>query len=1445
MKYVELNRDFVPVEKDKEPILDSGMWGLWGRKYAGWKSWPDLLQYRRVLLLAEASSGKSVEFRHQQEALVADGKPAFFIRIEELADQGFEAALEPGDAGRFKAWLQSNDEGFFFLDSVDEARLNKKSLETALKRFARDLDKAVERASVYISCRVSDWHGEKDRLLIQRLLPSFETPAVPSPTTGDPLLDPIFKRDEPNSVKIEKEPERKRHDVLVVQLVPLNSEQCEKLAKACDVNDAKAFMNGIHSAGLDVFTERPGDVVEHATYWKKHGRFEALNVMMEFGIAKKFAEEEAHRPDNAAITPDQLRSGAESVAAALTLMKTFTVRAPGHDPDPSLPSGALETDLLLTNITSAQREALLRRGIFSPATYGRVRFHHRTTQEYLTACWMGRLLDGNCPIEEIRELIFTERYGVPTTVPSLRPAAAWLALKRQDILEEMITRDPVVLMRNGDPRSLSLDARKRILLSFAKMHAEARVADDSMDNRAIALFSVPELADTILAAWKLNTRDDFRLDLLRMIREGKISGCVTLLRKIVADQKTTDYNRIVALQALAACEDVEGLKKAAVLLKKDKAASVRVKSNFARTLFPKHISVAELTALIDENPADKRVTEGFDYASRELYESCSDATMRAEFASRLAELCLTPPFKEPYHRVAKKHSALAKQLHKIATSEVKALGDSRVADHVVRLLMVVERSDRDYTPDDEPHLRDLLKKNLPLKRALFWADVEEQRRNGREEGQTVTHIWHVFIHGQPLWSLGPDDLEGFYNDLMERDREDDKRVAVSTIWAILRDSKSLDAGISRLREAIGGSEILVADLEGFLAPPKISKEMREHERRRAKRDKERLKQEKADKKSWKDFSKNLKADPSVLSDKKTIADWKKGAYRLVTLSRWLRRRTGKESDAPLQWRLLAEGFGQAVAEGYRDGMKAFWRLSKPERPKRGEGSGVTVKHTTILAHQAVGIEAAEDREWAEKLTEQEAKIALGHATISEQGVPDWIYDLLDAHPKLATAAIRRELKAEWSNETRWRSDFLYHFARGTDALHPAIEPVLIKVLSEGKQPDDINKLDTGLRIVSKLSLSAKQAEIFSKLARKRVAQAEAEVAMRNLALLLIVEGDTAIQDMKAWLAQLKGPERRKRAEALFAYLFDRHDPVATSALKKISVAGLEALLRLVYHHIRPEEDNVHEASSFTPNVRDHAESARNAVLNAIIERPGPEAFHALQMMANDPDYKSRRTRFQEIARGKADNDSEFPAWTAPEVVTFEKEHTAPVKTGEDLLRVVMAVLSDIQIHLDKADVSSRALLERAKDEDEVRNYVVEQMKFRSRKRFHAYREAQVADRDRPDIIVASTSAPVEVGMEVKHGSKTWTHKQLTNALDTQLAEDYLKPSTRRHGVFVVTKHSARRWRDAETKVMHTFESIIGWLQDRAAKLIKNSTGAITVRCFGLDATDKKKPSKRK
>ncbi|HUB63196.1 MAG TPA: hypothetical protein VL996_01915 [Methylocella sp.] len=717
MDFVELDRSFVPLSKDQEPSLDVGR--LWGRKIGGWLSWKDLLSHRRVVLLAEASSGKSEEFRHQTDQLNAENRPAFYVRIEELADQGFESALDLDSAKKFEQWRVANNSGWFFLDSIDEARLNRKSFETALKHFKRDLGESFAHAHILISCRVTDWKGREDHATISRWLPAWDS-AVPLTSNEEghnALLDPIFLKKSRTS-KRQQSPELKPNELIVVQLVKLSSDQYRALAVAAGVKDVDAFVSGIEQNALEEFTERPGDLLDLAYYWISHERFGTLAQMTAHAVERKLKELDAHRPDNEALSLTKAVEGAERLAAALTLGKSFTLRVPSHDPDPFLTAGALDPSSILDDWTDAERNALLRRAIFAPATYGRVRFHHRSTQEYLTARWLHRLLMANCPRSEIWSLIFAERYGVETIAPSLRPAAAWLSLDHPDIRDEIIRREPLTLLRFGDPGSLPIDARKGLLIVYAAKHAAAEISDDSMDHRALWMFADQRLETAIRQAWNANCRVEFRLALLRLICEGAIKECADLARKIVIDQSADDYLRIVAVQALKACDDDKALRIAAKFLMAPKSnVSARLTPAFANILYPKHLSTDALLKLIARTDPQRRSTiEGFACHISALYDAAPDAAARAKLLRGLADLCLAPPFIENYQRISKRHHELARNLYEIGLREVRALGNNEPSLDLVRLVMAIERSDQHNSKLDDGNekLHELIRANSRL-----------------------------------------------------------------------------------------------------------------------------------------------------------------------------------------------------------------------------------------------------------------------------------------------------------------------------------------------------------------------------------------------------------------------------------------------------------------------------------------------------------------------------------------------------------------------------------------------------------------------------------------------------------------------------------------------------------------------------------------------------------
>jgi hypothetical protein len=1442
MTFIDLDRYFTPLAKDQEPSLDIGR--FWGARVSGWLGWEELRRRRRVILLAEAASGKTEEFRHQCDLLKAAGSPAFFLRIEELAEQGTETALDREGATLLETWLSGSGEGWFFLDSVDEARLNRKSFDTALKRFAKDIGTGLERAHVYVSCRVTDWKGAEDRSTYTRYLPAWKKPViapVANPEDYSALLNPLFEnKSPPRAAGKSDENEDTLNELVVVQLVPLSPDQYRMLATAAGVTIVDQFVEAITRHGLAALTERPGDLLDLADYWRSHGKFSSFADMLEHSVARKLTERDPHRPDNETISPEEAREGAERLAGALTLGKSFTLRAPGHDPDPSLAAGALDPKAILPDWTDARRNALLRRGIFAPATYGRVRFHHRSTQEYLAAKWLGRLIKDNCPRVEIFNLLFAERYGVETVVPSLRAEAAWLSLWHPDIQNEVIRREPLTLLAYGDPGSLSIPVREQLLLSYAAKQATAEVSDERLEPRALWMFADEQLAPAVRKAWQMNSREDFRFDMLRLIREGGIRGAAPLAKSVALSQSADDHHRIVAVQAAEACDDTATLAAIAkALVQKPETASPTLASSLSLVLYPKYLSTRDLLKVIEKSQPPRRYSaEGFGYQLPQFYEKAPDTAARAALLLGLADLSLSKPFSDAFHRISARFNDIAKHLHGPARNETLQLGTNAPPPYLIRLLMVVERAGREsFTNEEKPQLHELIRTNPTLNRALFWADVAEQRTNGTHG--PVLRYWQVYFSGNaPLWSFADADLIWLNNDLSKCPAIDDKQIALSAILHLLHHNGRLSAEETNLRAIIGSEPILLAELQAILTPPPEDPTARTYRLASALHQIKATAQEASDKASWIKFREALVKNPSVLTNRSNLSSWKAGIFRLHYVSNWLQKRTGADtSKAATEWRLLEEGFNRQVAEAYRDGMKRLWRLVKPVRPIRKPGGAITTKVPSILAFSGIGVEAAEDADWALRLTDKEAALAARHGCRAEQNYPEWLDALIISWPKSVLPVVKEQIELEWTSPSDTSTTFLYRYGAAAYSIQQPVQRLILSTILKC-EPNSNAVLRTALKIIRNLRLDAvERAQLFSTAKTRHSAHVKAKTydfALSYLALMLLLDADEAFATLRKWLDAAPKAIRETRAVTTLGVLFDRYDPLIAVALTSASTATLEALLHLAFSHIHPKDDAVHEGS-YTPDARDHAENARNSILSALLDRPGADAYQAMRRLASDPLFALRSHRFYELARGKAERDAESPAWTAAEALTFHRECTAPVKTGADLLRVVMGVLADIAQNLTHGDVTSRPLLERAKDENEVQHWLVEQMNARARGRFHAFREAEVAIRDKPDVIIASTSAPCEVAIEVKHGGKGWSARDLESALRTQLSEDYLKPESRRHGVLVVTHHRDRRWERISDNKRISFSDLIAWLSGIAATITENAVGPIVVKCVGINA----------
>lgn len=148
-KFIELNRTFHELSKytNEDDELDLSHAFHVGERL----SWSDLIERYRVIILSEAGSGKTAEIRNIALDLRAQGKSAFFIRLEHVPND-FEDGFEVGTFEEFETWLASNDEGWLLLDSVDEARLrNPGDFALAVKKLGRRIATAKDRSHIVVT----------------------------------------------------------------------------------------------------------------------------------------------------------------------------------------------------------------------------------------------------------------------------------------------------------------------------------------------------------------------------------------------------------------------------------------------------------------------------------------------------------------------------------------------------------------------------------------------------------------------------------------------------------------------------------------------------------------------------------------------------------------------------------------------------------------------------------------------------------------------------------------------------------------------------------------------------------------------------------------------------------------------------------------------------------------------------------------------------------------------------------------------------------------------------------------------------------------------------------------------------------------------------------------------------------------------------------------------
>ena len=834
--------------------------GLWdNHKSAGWN---ELEREFRCVILAEAGAGKSFEMQARARHVEKQGRSAFFIRIEDIED-GFETAFEIGSADAFRGWLNADEEAWFFLDSIDEARLeNPRTFEKAIKCFATRIEPAWQRAHVFISSRPYAWRACSDRDLLEQYLP-FKKPQPEEKSDNNDVSEETASGN----------PAGQESALCVYLLNPLVEQDICLFARHRNTPEIDRLIIELQRAKLMSLAERPFDLEAILAKWASDQTLDGRFELLRHNIDLRLNEISPDRAQRQPLNQEQAKRGARLLAAAVILTGESGIRVP----DSTLPDKGINAEIVLGDWQPKEVQALLERGIFNDVLYGMVRFRHREVRELLAAEWFHDQLAKGGARHKTESLFFHRQYGQKVIRPRLRPVLPWLLLFDAEIRRKALDIAPEVAVEGGDAARLPYAERQALLGDIVTRIVNGEDDDRSAhDNSAIARIAQPDLTDDALRLiTEYQDNDDAIFFLVRLVWQGEMIACLPVLLKIAFSSTHRISARIAAARAVMTCgrrDQKDQLWKQ--LIASSEVLPRRLLAELVRHADPDMASVKFLLASIDKLEAYKR------YQVTELSQALHDFIDRLPIHGAkgvlkpLAALinglsaCLE---REPYTdqqecQVSYEFIWLLAVVTHTFERLVSARSRAAVSPQTLTIMLKVFVA-RSWCGEDfneyKSHLHELVSAWKELNDALFWRSVEEARALLKKEQsqrlidysqiQCIEHYWNFEAERF-------DDILGF---ITTHDFLDDKLVALSLAHRLFMQSNKPAGWLSKLKQVAEGNSALAEQLNALLNPV-ISQEYMELKENKARRKEERKKKQEAKAQDRAEWIERLKTTPDVV-----------------------------------------------------------------------------------------------------------------------------------------------------------------------------------------------------------------------------------------------------------------------------------------------------------------------------------------------------------------------------------------------------------------------------------------------------------------------------------------------------------------------------------------------------------------------------------------------------
>ena len=1342
--------------------------------------WPNLIKEYRLIILSEAGSGKTAEICNIARTLREQGKPAFFLRLENIP-RDFEDAFEVGTYEAFEEWLASGEEGWLLLDSVDEVRLRDPSdFELAIRKLSKRINTAKDRTHIVITSRTAAWRPKTDL--------SYCTAHLPYAVAVTSERDPQDEDDaSEGSVQTEtKIQESAKTPFKIVALDDLTPDQIAVFARAKGIDNGKAFLEAVERADALSFTSRPQDLEELTEFWIDKGRIGNRLEIMHNSIDRRLAERDQGRADARPLSAERARQGARLLAAATTLTQNPTIRVP----DGAENSKGIAVQSVLPDWDDKDQSTLLSRPIFDEAIYGTVRFHHRSVREYLTAEWFAELLKHETSRRIIEGLFFRNQYGLDIVVPTLRPILPWLVILDEKIREHVRKVAPEIIFEGGDPSQLPLDVRRYILHEVCEQMADGATGRSIRDYAAVQRFANPDLTDDVRALIrKYEDNEDLTAFLLRMVWLGPLTGALADAMEIALKPTAEQYSRSVAFRAVMAIgsnEDQELIRQSFL------AETSELNRDWLAELLDgaqptKHI-LRWLIDCLEKSEQKEPYTVDHLTGGVTKYVDTVDLDLLPQLVAGLNRLLSLPPMIERrFCEVSEKFQWLMAPASKAVERLILERHHASLEPDALAVLHKFSAM-RGYGSNELSEVKAEFSKLVPawneLNRALFWFEVQRSRNSvDKKNGKRLTEFWRLKSL-ESFWWFEETDFEYVAEQISQQPLLDDKLVALSLAFDLYRTANRPRAWRAQLKKLVATNVELSERLSSYLRPPAQDQDSRRWKRQDAKwkrlNEANRKKKEKYHA-GWKTYlNDNLDEAREALREKPGVLT--NILHYLFDQARDKNRTTGRWTE--YNWRTLIPEYGEKAAQFYRDGTVSFWRNHKPML--RSEGAPLN-KTTLAVIIGLIGLEidVNETTDWPKNLSSSEVELACRYASFELNGFPTWFPKLFERYPELVCDFLMREIRYELSiekpeTETHYIiSDVSYSGQWAWDQIAPSVYEHL-----EATEPENLSNLDNLLKIIQGSTLPS---ELIDELASRKCHVLEnLDHVAHWFAVWVGVTPSLAIKTLKTRIGQLSDSNER----SLFAMTFITHllgDSRGGGSVRQAFVTPeyLKSLYLLMHDHIRRQEDiNRIGMGAYSPGLRDNAQDARNALFELLNKIPGKESYLALMDIAKAHPDEEYRPWMMIHAKTKAEQDGDIEPWLPSQVRDFHEKLERTPCNHKELAELAILRLLDLKDDLEHGDSSVAGILLTVTQETEMRKFIGRELREKAFGRYSIPQEEEFADAKKPDLRFHGVGFDEPVPAELKLADN-WSGPELFERLETQLCGDYLRDNRSRRGVFVL------------------------------------------------------------